>query len=573
MEPINIEDAWLKQSGFDIVKVGVFDTGVNWRHEDFGDGTWLGSKIAGGWDYRASGNGISPKDQTNPDPLGHGTAVAGIIGALRNNGKGIAGIAGGDVDSTGNKGVQLYSFGHHVYTGALVEAVIEGVLSSPNTGTGYGINILNCSFGIPFENKELRNVYVHEAIVSASSGNDWNGGTYYPASFEDKWVLKVGANDSTGTRAALSNFDNSFDFIAPGMRDIFASLEKDDNTGYSYQDDGTSYAAPHVTGVAALMYSQHHPLRDTLYPNVLSPEDADEILKRTATPVENDIVFSPSIGSLQVPNQYAGYGRINAGEAINSVSLPYRVRHIVHEVNTVTATLFATDQVMSYPDGYPYIDFATPQTSGWTADTVDIYKLTVNINHQSYSPSYTQLPYIPPTESFVDGWIRNSVCEIYGLTNTIYNVQWAGATLENIDINGATITGYLYKAKVYDDSSDFVTDSWYPASLGSTVKLGYTIYTIDDNPYVGIDEEELHLKVNLFPNPAKNELNFSFDANNDVQLEVYDISGRKINSYNFIKKGTEIHSESIDISTYNNGIYLCRFIIDGKQITRKFIKQ
>lgn len=340
---------------------------------------------------------------------------------------------------------------------------------------------------------------------------------------------------------------------------------------YSYQDDGTSYSAPHVSGVAALMYSQHHPLRDTLYPNVLSPEDVDEILKRTATPVTNDI--PKDTFSLSVPNQYAGYGRINAGAAINSVSLPYRVRHITHEVNTVMATLFAADQVMSYPDGYPYMDVnTTPQTAGWTADTVDIYKLTVNVDHQ-FSVSFWPYShnYIPPTESFVDGWIRNSVCEIYGLTNTIYDVQWAGATLDNIDINGATITGYLYKAKVYDDSSDFVTDSWYPATLGSKVKVGYTI---DDNPNVGIKEEELLLKVNLFPNPAKNELNFSFDANNeDVQLVVYDVSGRKINSYNYFANGNESFKGTIDVSSYTNGLYLCKFLIGNKQITRKFIKQ
>jgi len=573
---INVDGAWTKQTGFDLVKVGVFDTGIQWRHEEFGDGTWNGSKVDGGWDYRTGGNGTNPKDQTHPDYMGHGTAIAGIIGALRNNGKGVAGIAGGDLDSTGNKGVSLYSFGTVPSAAMVARAINDGAISNPTNGISYPINIANCSFGIGFSNKVMRNAfrnaYINGVIVSAGAGNDGDSGKMYPASFNDEWVLKVGASDSTGTRADLSNYNHDLDFIAPGKRDLFATLDHDDNMGYSYQDDGTSYSAPHVSGVAALMYSQHHPLRDTLYPNVLSPEDVDEILKRTATPVIKDI--PKDTFSLSVPNQYAGYGRINAGAAINSVSLPYRVRHITHEVNTVTATLFATDQVMSYPDGYPYIDFATPQTAGWTADTVDIYKLTVNVSHQSSDPFYPLIPYIPPTESFVDGWIRNSVCEIYGLTDTIYNLQWAGATLDNIDINGATITGYLYKAKVYDNNSNFVTDSWYPTTLGSKVKLGYTIYTIDDNPNVGIEEEELLLKVNLFPNPAMNELNFSFDANNDdVQLDVYDISGRKISSYNYFVTGNESFNGTIDISSYTNGLYLCKFAIGNKQVTRKFIKQ
>ena len=94
--------AWNLETGKSTVRIGVLDGGIRWTHEDFGGGTLATSCIAGGWDYgnnRALAN--SPSQGSS-----HGTAVAGIIGARRNNARGIAGIAGGN--GTAGSGVSLY---------------------------------------------------------------------------------------------------------------------------------------------------------------------------------------------------------------------------------------------------------------------------------------------------------------------------------------------------------------------------------------------------------------------------------------------------------------------------------
>ncbi|GAB3840055.1 hypothetical protein GCM10028821_44320 [Hymenobacter jeollabukensis] len=95
---INVEGAWDLTTGRPGIKIGVYDSGIKATHPD------LVGVVAGGHRY----------DMTRPTPydddvLGHGTSVAGIIAAVRNNGIGIAGIAGGDA-AAGKPGVRLYSY-------------------------------------------------------------------------------------------------------------------------------------------------------------------------------------------------------------------------------------------------------------------------------------------------------------------------------------------------------------------------------------------------------------------------------------------------------------------------------
>ena len=100
---INVLNAWARQTtGKNFVRVGVMDTGIDYQHPDFYDGTT--SVVTDGKDY---GNGISPWT-ASIDHNGHGTSVAGIIGARRNNALGIAGIAGGEYSTSPVRdGVQL----------------------------------------------------------------------------------------------------------------------------------------------------------------------------------------------------------------------------------------------------------------------------------------------------------------------------------------------------------------------------------------------------------------------------------------------------------------------------------
>lgn len=555
---INVNEAWDKQSGFDLVNVGVFDTGINWRHEDFGDGTPSGTKVKGGRDYTGGPTGVHPHSQSTPDPGGHGTALAGIIGAIRNNGKGIAGIAGGDFGSTGNTGVSLYSFRHTLLTTDVCHAVKAGVIGTEETGNGYGLDIINISFSTMHSallRETFKAVYDQGVIVSASSGDGNNSNNVYPSSFEDKWILRVGANDSTGTRVSHSTYGENLDFLAPGTRDLYATLDNWGISGYSYQDDGTSYAAPHATGVAALMVSEHHPQRDPFYPNMLGPEDVDEILKRTATPVKKDFSFSPNPGSLPVPNEYAGHGRIDAGEAVEKISAPYMVHHFDRFVNTNTATFYDSTQTINYPEGVEGITNA-----GYDIGNTHIYKLTSTFPIVSYDPN-----------TFLDVWARNSSGDLYGLTDTIYKEQWGGTVIDTVINNEITMTGYLYKVEIVDGG--VVTGhKWLPTDNFSTIKFAYSHYK--NLGSLSTDKEfDKKDEVNLYPNPTDDEINFSLNlTSRNLQVEIYDITGKRIKNIEYSDINNDQYHNTIDVSKFSKGLYFCKFDTGEEQFTKKFIK-
>ena len=207
---INAEGAWRLTTGTSNVKVGVYDTGLDYRHEDFGGGTFQTSKIVGGWDW-VNNMSIPNTPAADIDPPGHGTACAGIIGALRNNNQtGIAGIAGGDVDDGGGTGCQLFAmkisngpFMSNFVTYALIyDAIVEGAAFSP--GYGYGLHVQNHSWGNSTSSYLLRDAIQfanrNDAVVVCSRGNSGDDRLHYPACYFDDWVLSVGASDERGFR-------------------------------------------------------------------------------------------------------------------------------------------------------------------------------------------------------------------------------------------------------------------------------------------------------------------------------------------------------------------------------------
>lgn len=225
---IEADYAWNTTAGGPSVLVAVIDTGIDWDHPDLAS-----NYVPLGYDWV----------NNDPDPMddhGHGTHCAGVIAAVLNNGIGIAGLA--QVRIMAEKGLGSTGSGR---SDELANAIIHAV--------NQGADILSISWG-----GYVRSTVVHEAVryaydngvlVVAAAGNDAVGTKHYPAAYDE--VVAVIATDEFDNLATFTNFGDWVEVSAPGVH-IYSTVWDDSYTNMS----GTSMSAPHVSGVAALIWSQ-----------------------------------------------------------------------------------------------------------------------------------------------------------------------------------------------------------------------------------------------------------------------------------------------------------------------------
>lgn len=573
---INIEPAWDVTSGASNVKVGVFDSGINFAHQDFGNGTFAGSKIVDGFNYYSN---IPLNTASSNDLHGHGSAVAGIIGAIRNNNFGVAGVAGGNALSS-NTGVSLYDMaiaklltGNCIasYAGdnAIVNAIVEGASSNTVTNFGFGQHIQNHSWaginpmGIILD--AFITAYDNEVVLSCASGN--SGGTpppcsivSYPSTFKDHIVMKVGANKNDGQRAAFSDCGFNLDYIAPGVNTLYTALAKSGNsltdnfniTGcQTVAIDGTSFAAPHAAGVAGLLISYAN--NTAGIPNKLFPEDCEQLMQKFAT----DVTVTPNAPGY---DQETGHGRINAGQTLQNFKFPdYMVKHYSFNVSATSAVLVASEQtclrnnLFSLPNG---------------VTSVKRYAVTGTTTHT-----------VPTGYSFIEGWQRSAGSNVMGINSTV-NPTCNGSLpihyipdATNIITNGtisptsASFTGYIYE--ILDNSANTV--GWYPFNLTATttVTFAYSLYLKSNT--IGIDENSFtEHSISLFPNPSSNQVYITSGVNEikEINVEVYSTLGQLI-----IKKENLSLNEraSVDVSSLSNGVYFFNLVFNNKRLVKKVI--
>lgn len=259
------------------VVVAVIDTGVDYRHPDLKEHMWINKGEIPNDNIDNDGNGyiddVYGYDFYNNDSSvchyryysdkhillsvpddndDHGTHVAGIIGAEVNNNKGIGGIAS-DINL---KIMALKVNGGNDSTGR-VSSAIEAIKYADMMGA----DICNISWGITKSAEPLKQVIKESNMLFvAACGNskeDDDVNPIYPASYKLDNIISVAYINSDGELGSHSNYGSStVDLAAPG-EDILSTT-----VGSYATMSGTSMAAPHVTGVAAILYAFH----DNLYP-------------------------------------------------------------------------------------------------------------------------------------------------------------------------------------------------------------------------------------------------------------------------------------------------------------------
>ena len=239
-DAVNAESAWAYSTGSGVT-VAVLDTGVT-----SGSSDGIGN-LGTGYDYVNN-------DSDASDDNGHGTHVAGTIGAATDNSAGVAGLA---YDATIMPVKVLDSSGAG-YTSDVVSGISYAVSN--------GASVINMSLGSTSystsEASAVSSAYSSGLFVAAASGNSGASTVEYPAGYSG--AVAVGATDYNDTRVSYSTYGSALDLMAPGG-DVYAD---DNGDGYAdgilqeafeygswgfYFWEGTSMASPHVAAAAALL--------------------------------------------------------------------------------------------------------------------------------------------------------------------------------------------------------------------------------------------------------------------------------------------------------------------------------
>jgi subtilisin family serine protease len=336
---MNVDRAWDITTGSSLIKIGVFDTGIDSTHPDFRQA----GHLLTGYDAFFNKYGV-PKDSGNFG--GHGTCAAGLAGAVSNNGIGTAGVA---------PGCKLMSFRIFNMTGS---STTIGIARAFDTARVIGIDVLSNSWNGFTETSTVTDAINNAAmngrgglgcVILFSAGNDGRRAPWYPSYLPN--VISVGASTNfdqkkapgTGNQFSWGgnygeNGQGDLDLVAPTIcytTDIQGAFGYNNNPGtdgdFFASFSGTSVSCPNTAGIAALILSVNPSLTRTA---------VMEYLFRGCDKIDNaDYSIVKSYGKW---NPYLGYGRVNA---YNSVQLALG--------NDVTPPTIDHKNISSHSSTYP----------------------------------------------------------------------------------------------------------------------------------------------------------------------------------------------------------------------------
>ena len=401
---VGAPSAWDMTTGDASIVVGIVDSGIL-PHPDLLDGLVEGYDFISDPVRAGDGDGRDP-DPTDPgnqvDGSGlsnwHGTHVAGIVGARQDNGVGGCGVA---------PGVSVMMLRALGIGGGLVSDAVDAILFAAGLyTTPHGrtlespLQILNLSIGLPQDAADLRDACSRASnngvLLVGAVGND-GGGVLYPAAYDS--VFAVAAVDGAMNTTAYSNFGDAVDLAAPGgapaadigndgWPDGIFSCVRDETVspavdGYGYII-GTSQAAPHVAGAAALLLSIDPSLTATQLKNMLRGTALDR------GPIGEDVAYGAGVLQVHeaVKMALAGLGTPRTDAPVLLLPIPtcqfedfgrVTIRRELPLFNGGSGRLNLLSVISVTDDGAPWLDASFTPADG-PGDPVNQKEVVITIN-------------------------------------------------------------------------------------------------------------------------------------------------------------------------------------------------
>jgi subtilisin family serine protease len=390
---IKASKAWDLSTGDNSVIIAVIDTGIDYSHPDLVNNIWTNPgepSCSGGTDNDKDGFigdcrgwNFAYNNNDPADDIGHGTHVAGIIGAIGNNGLGIAGVMWNvkliALKFIGIFGPQICGEGND-FCGSVADEI-----TAIDYAIKKGAKVINASYGSnQFSQSEFSEIsaandagvlFIAAADESLSGGANSDVSPDFPATYKLPNIIAVAATDQNDRKAAFSNYGpNSIHVGAPGVYILstlpptgvassFLSLcSGAPFAGYDFCS-GTSMATPHVVGIAGLLYSY--------YTNFIYSQIRATVLRYV------DVL--PSLQGLVITS-----GRVDAYKSLSSLLTP---TNLAATGSSSGVTLTWTDNATG-EDGYK-IERAAGGKSLAQIATIGTDSTTFTDTSTSASTTYT----------------------------------------------------------------------------------------------------------------------------------------------------------------------------------------